>query len=313
MAKRLGLLVLLLAVAVLAGQAAAAGDTATTKPSKLSPELKVLHRFVGNWKGATKWWTPEEFRWPVATSCESILGGRFTLTKAMASNGNVFISVSTYDKTFSEYRKWSFGWRGVGQEAKGKWDDKTGTMTWRSDLGRSGTSVETFRYLEDNSVEWSLVTRDRSNDVLLEMSGKYARAKQPSKPKNKPMRLSKEDRVLDMFLGGWKTVSTTPKNSLDIQAGTWTSTSSCVRAFGGPFLLETTRDSDGETALNVRTYDVRKECYRAWWFSSEGYSRDHTLAWDAKTRTLMGATTTASMTATGTVPVWGVTVHKLRR
>ena len=224
----------------------------------------------------------------------------------MASHGNFCIWVSTYDERFRQYRKWRFGWRGVGQEAKGKWDDKTRTMTWRSDLGHGETSVETVRYLEDNTVKWSVITRDDSDDILLQMAGKYARVKQLTKRKNKPMKLSAEDKVLDMFLGDWKTVSTTPKNSLNILAGTWTSTSSCVRPFGGPFLLETTKDSDGKTALNIKTYDVRKKCYRVWGFMSEGYTRNGTLTWDAKTRTLMAARATRFVGS-------GITVYKLRK
>jgi hypothetical protein len=304
--KWLQLLISLLAVAAPLGGTAAGEDTATTKPSRLSPELKILRRFVGNWQGSTTGWTPRRFRGPLTTSCESILGGRFTLTKVMASNGNSCIWVSTYDGTLREYRKWRFGWRGVGQEAKGKWDDKTRTMTWRSDLGHGDTSVETVRYLEDNTVKWSVVTRDDSDDILLQMAGKYAPVKQLPKPKNKPMKLSAEDKVLDMFLGDWKTVSTTPKNSLNILAGAWTSTSSCVRAFGGPFLLETIKDSDGETALNIKTYDVWRQCYRMWWFTSEGYSGHDTLTWDAKAGTLMAQRATLFVAT-------GITLYKLRR
>ncbi len=285
---------------------ATGGCTFNSKLSRLSPELKILHKFVGNWQGSTTEWTPERFSGPLTTSCRSILGGQFTLTKVMASNGNGYISVSTYDGTFRGYRKWRFGWRGLGQEAEGTWDDKTRTMTWRSDLGHGETSVETVRYLEDKTVKWSVITRYDSGNIPLQMAGKYARVKQPPKPKNKPMELSAEDKVLDMFLGDWKIVSTTPENSLNILAGTWTSTSSCVRAFGGPFLLETTKDSDGETTLNIKTYDVWKECYREWWFTPEGYSGEDTFMWDAKTRTLIARRTTHFVGN-------GITVYKLQR
>jgi hypothetical protein len=306
--KRLGLLFFLLALATLTGRAVAAEDAATTKPSGLSPELKVLHRFVGNWQGATTEWIPRRFRGSVTMSCESILGGRFTLTKVVRSNGDFCIWVNTYDRTLRRYRKWKFDggidWRAAGQEAEGKWDDKTKTMTWRGDLGHDRTSVETVRYLEDNTVKWSLGTRQHDDDVVLQMAAKYARVKQLPKTRNKPKIISAECKVLDMFLGGWKTVSTTPKNKLNILAGTWTSTSSCVRPFGGPFTLETTTESDGVTGLIIRTYDARIKYYRMWCFTSEGYSGDNTLAWDAKTKTFMSRNTTLFVAS-------GITVHKL--
>ena len=290
--------------------AVAAGDAATTQPAELSAELKVLHKFLGNWQGTTTIhkakWTPEEIRGTSATSRVSVLGGRFALSEAAASDGTTALTLATYDEERKCYRMWWFSSRGDASESQGVWDAETKTATWRSEGDDGVTSVATARYLDDNTVKWSVVVKDGQGEIGHHMEGRETRVKKLPKRKDtpaaKPAERSAEQKVLDMFVGDWKTTVTVPKAPWNPKAVSLTGASSIVRILQGRFLQDNGKGSNGMTNLTLTTYDAQRRCYRQWYFDSEGAARESKGKWDAKTRTFTmladqvnGATATAKV------------------
>ena len=173
------------------------GAVAAEKPAKAktaaepSAGLKVLYKFVGNWRGTTTihktMWTPKEIRGTTVASCVRVLGGRFTLNKTTTSDGETALTLTTYDARRKCYRMWWFNSRGDIAESQGKWDAPSKTCTWRNIARNNGvTSVATARYLDDNTVKWTVVTKDRSGKIGFSMEGKETRAKQLPKREINP-------------------------------------------------------------------------------------------------------------------------------
>ena len=102
----------------------------------------------------------------------------------------------------------------------------------------------------------------------------------------KPAERSPEQKVLDLFVGNWKTTFTAAKAPGDPKAVSLTGTTSVVRAVAGRFTLNKSERSDGIASLAVATYDVQWKCYRMWWFDSGGCIAESQGRWDAKTKTM---------------------------
>jgi len=228
--------------------AVVAENAAAEVPDSLSAELKVLHKRVGNWQGATTvhktMWTPEEIRGSNISSCVAILGDRFTLNRTEASNGESDLALVTYDEQRKCYRMWWFGSTGQCIESQGQWDRRTETMTLRSENDRGVTSVVKAWYPDDNTAKWTVVARNRSGDIGFSMEAKEVRVEQlPQRkdaPAGKPLELSAEQEVLERLVGDWKATSTVvyppPEGG---EATVQTSTQSVVRVLGGRFLHAT--------------------------------------------------------------------------
>jgi len=310
--KTTTILVSVIVVAIVAMAAVAAEDAATTKPAERSAEQKVLDRFLGNWQGTktvhkTKW-NPKEFRQTDTSSRVRILGGHFIQNKSEASDGTTSLALTTYDVQRKCYRMWYFNSLGVAIEAQGKWDGETKTSTWRSDQGNGLSTVGKGRFLDDNTVKWSWVTKDSEGEISFHIEGKYTRAKQLPKqkdtPKDKPAERSAEQKVLDALVGDWKTTTAAPKAPWNPKAVSGTGTSSCVRVLGGRFIRSNGKVSGGGTVVFLATYDVRRKCYRMWHFDSRGFAGGSTGKWDAKTGTLtMLADQDNGITTTGKIRV----------
>jgi hypothetical protein len=264
----------------------------TTQPAELSAEQKVLDLALGNWKGdltvhKTKW-NPKEFRQTSTSSCVRVLGGRFILNKGGGSDGTTGLTLTTYDTEKKCYRCWYFDSKGSAVEMQGKWDPETKTATWRSDLGNGVTAVSTARYVDGETVETSIVNKDKDGEILFRVEGKATRVKKLPKlkvaPTTKPAERSAEQKVLDVFVGDWKGTSTA-KAPWEPKAVNLTDTSSYARVLGGRFVRNNTRDSSGRIGFSLTTYDVRLKSYHVWYFGSEGTAVEFTGQWDAKTRT----------------------------
>ena len=287
-------LVLVSVVATFAMAAVAAEKPAADKPVERSAEQKVLDMHLGNWQGTTivhkAKWHPNETRGPDRSSCVRVLGGRFGLTTSEGSDGSTSIALATYDVQKMTYRLWWFNSQGAASESRGKWNAKTKTMTWRSKNDDGVTSVATVRYPDDNTVEWSSISKDPKGEVGFHVEGKATRVKQLPKrketPATRPAERSAEQKVLDQFVGDWKTRSTAPKAPWNPTAVHLTGTASIVPVLKERFIQSSVKGSDGSEVLYLETYDLHLKYYRMWSFDSQGFSAEYAGHWDAKTRTL---------------------------
>jgi hypothetical protein len=104
---------------------------------------------------------------------------------------------------------------------------------------------------------------------------------------------SPEDRVLDRFLGTWRTTYTVPKADLQPDAKTGAADMVFTRILGDQFIQEQGVHADRNTALAMYTYDRQRKAYRSWWFSSTGQSGESTGRWDPAAKSFTWTSRTA--------------------
>ena len=179
--------------------------------------------------------------------------------------------------------------QGAAGEWSGKWDSVMKTMVWRRDMGKGVTVVGESRYLDDKTVTWRVVVKEKSDDIVFHVDGKNTRVKQLPKPKAAPTNRSTtrpaEQKLLDMSLGNWKGVMIVHKAKWNPKEIRQTSVSSCVRVLGGRFTMNKGGGSDGVTGLTLTTYDTTRKCYRCWYFDSKGSGVEMQGKWDQATKT----------------------------
>lgn len=151
---------------------------------KMSPELKVLNRFVGEW-GETvvqkpSAWTPKQTTITATGTRKWILNGRMIENKGVWSpSKNEFLHLMTYDAEKGEYRQFYFDKDNLvsRDEVRGKWDEKTKTMTFKGEMANGVQSVVIDRFVDDDTFTWTLVATDRTGQIVLDMEGKCVRKK----------------------------------------------------------------------------------------------------------------------------------------
>jgi hypothetical protein len=146
----------------------------------LPPEHKLFDHLLGNWRQTGTFfkaeWTPKQTQLTGTASCTRILDGRFFEAKLNWREGSLLI-LKTYDAQRKSYRRWDFNSNGQASESIGKWDEDAKTMTWTHTTGDGLISTVTDRYVDADTLEWSLVIKDRNGKVYLHLEGKSTRVK----------------------------------------------------------------------------------------------------------------------------------------
>jgi hypothetical protein len=147
-----------------------------------SPELKVLQRFVGSWEWEVVLqpaeWTPEKTMMTGTAKVEWILCGRMIQDKGILAPGNLHgLTLMAYDSENKVYQQWWFASDGniPRGEIRGKWDEATQTFTWRERRSNGITSTKTDRFIDKDTLERTMVFKDRTGKVLLDMKAKAKR------------------------------------------------------------------------------------------------------------------------------------------
>jgi hypothetical protein len=144
------------------------------------PEMKVLKKRVGSWttvtRGKAAEWTREGFESKGDEKIDLVMHGRFIQGKVRSQPGDVeAVWLATYDPARKAYRFWYFSSQGAADEGTGRWDPKTKTLTWTSELKQGVTSTSHWRFVADDTFEWDLAARGRDGKVYLDMVGKLTR------------------------------------------------------------------------------------------------------------------------------------------
>jgi Protein of unknown function (DUF1579) len=152
-------------------------------PAKNIPELAPLNRYAGSWD--TNMTTNEgairELKRVGGVNGVWIHGGRFLAqtwsTEGQAGQVKVSgSSIYTYDPAKKTYKVWQFASNGHTADGEGTWDAKTKTLTWSVRETDPGiTSVIKAHFLDDNTEDWTITTKDADGKVLSESSGKNTR------------------------------------------------------------------------------------------------------------------------------------------
>jgi uncharacterized protein DUF1579 len=159
----------------LAFVAAAGGD-------ELSPEAKVLDRWVGTWKtevvNRPSEWAPEAATTAGSITCKWVLGGKFVEESGSSlAKGAEHRVLWGYDSQRKAYRNWFFSSGGDTVEGAGTWDARTSTLTTTSDAGSGRTGPATHHFLDADTCEWTYVVKDADGKVYLDVKGKHTQVK----------------------------------------------------------------------------------------------------------------------------------------
>jgi hypothetical protein len=91
---------------------------------------------------------------------------------------NEFLHLMTYDPQRKEYRQWYYDKDNlVPQVYRGKWDEATQTFTFTGTLADGIRSTGQQKFVDKDSFTWTLVAKDGTGKVVLDMEGKCVRKK----------------------------------------------------------------------------------------------------------------------------------------
>lgn len=162
-------------------------DIRRTPPGYKEPALRgpaalqVLGRRLGEWTGEITIrkaaLTPFDVTLKSQESVKPTLRGRFIEERGKSQpGGGESKLLATWDAQKKAYRYWYFDSEGLSSEATGVWDEKKRTLTWTSPL-EGGATTTVWKFVDKDTFEWVLVSKDKAGKVLLDMSGKSKRKK----------------------------------------------------------------------------------------------------------------------------------------
>ena len=163
---------------------AAAPTVRSSDAPAVTPEQKVLDRFVGSWRCSfvrRAEGNPEEYKGTIDITCSRVLGGQFVQVKTELSDNTSGLAMFTYDPQKKCYRSWWFGSNGQAVENTGAWDAESKTLRW-SFVGEAGTTVtSTAHFLDENKYEREVTSRDKTGKVFFHMAGTCVRVGESKK------------------------------------------------------------------------------------------------------------------------------------
>ena len=155
-----------------------------TPPMKLparppAPEMKVLEKLVGAWTthsiNKMSEWNPEESRNTGTAVAKLILGGQFLLCKNAADQAEPYgMTIFSYDPGKERYCSWIYDALGNTVEAAGQWDSDTQTLSFIP-IGRPGENRVTFRFLDNQTTEYTIQGKDVTGKTLIDVEGTWVR------------------------------------------------------------------------------------------------------------------------------------------
>jgi phage terminase large subunit-like protein len=159
---------------------ALAAATATAQPPPKPPELQVLDRTAGTWDfvltAKKAEWTPNENKSTGTSVNEWVLDGRFMEHRTKFDKSES-VMMMTYDANKKAFRQWAYDSQGYANEATGQWDEKTQTLTFTGNLNENVTAVTTMRFVDKDTREATMVAKDKSGKVYLDIHAKITRKK----------------------------------------------------------------------------------------------------------------------------------------
>ena len=153
--------------------------TANAGPSEQSADGKVLDKWLGIWRSHTvlkpaAWSLKAEER-SGRSKAEWILDGRFQQI-ASQSGEHETREIHRYDAKSEKYHKWIFDSNGGHSFWIGGWDEASSTMAWEYvdfGIGLKGKIVN--RFISDEKYESTLVLKDSTGNVLLDIQSEHTR------------------------------------------------------------------------------------------------------------------------------------------
>ena len=155
---------------------------ATAGPSQESADgEKVLNKWLGIWKSHTVLkpaaWSLKAQELLGTSTAEWILDGHFQ--QISSQNGeHETREIHRYDAESNKYHKWTFSSDGGHSFWVGVWDEASSTMTWEYvDFGFGIKGKVVNRFISDGKYESTLVLKDSTGNVLLDIQSEHTRTK----------------------------------------------------------------------------------------------------------------------------------------
>jgi hypothetical protein len=143
---------------------------------KRTAELQVLDRFIGTWDSVVTnkmtgdtGDTIEERRW--SRKGTFVLSEDFNLRTQKEAH-----FLMTYDPNAKAYRTCYIDEFNTAP-ILGTWDEKTQTMTWNGTDAYKSRLTGTYRFVDKDTVEWSMIFTDPDGKVVIELATKQTRRK----------------------------------------------------------------------------------------------------------------------------------------
>ncbi len=145
-----------------------------------SPELKVLDRFVGSWRGESveRQANGDEKKSSDTSVTKWSLQGRYIEVRATDSDGKEgALELWTYDSDAGVYKMWFFGSNSPKPRSlTWRWNESKKTLTSViEDMGNGITMQMTVRFIGHDRYEYTGTGKDASGNVVFETTGKVFR------------------------------------------------------------------------------------------------------------------------------------------
>jgi hypothetical protein len=147
--------------------------------SNAPPEMKALERLLGTWEVEQTTSVPKETGSNThVVKRELVLGGRFVQGMGGFDDGEPdFTTMYTYDSQRKTYRNWFFHSSGFYWEATGTWDESSQTLSFTYRPAGGGKGTITFRFTDETTFVFSMISRSASGEVGYHSEGKAVRQK----------------------------------------------------------------------------------------------------------------------------------------
>jgi hypothetical protein len=260
-----------------------------TSPPRLPDTAEqVLPALAGNWKGeftqriyAGK---PAEKKFTAISVNDWIVGNTWLRQRVHMENGG-YLSLTSFDANSQSFRDWFFHASGLifGPSA-GRWDPATRSITWTS-LPQNGIlMLNTWRFVDADTVSWEAMIRDKEGQTIFQMDARLQRsAETPTIDETTTAGpLPPEMAVLERLVGEWETsgIVKNAKNP-DGRKADWRSS---VRSILGGRVIATHRtgstSDDDDESISLATFDTFSKAYGRWSFRPNGNVLEYGGLWD---------------------------------
>ena len=145
----------------------------------------VLDAWLGSWKSQVEFkpaaWSPKARELSGTAKAEWILNGRY---QQISSHTGEYETreLQRYEPRSGKYHKWVFSSDGSNSFWIGAWDTESSTMTWEYiDFGAGLKGRIVDRFIRDGKYESTVLMKDSTGKVLLDVRSTQTRMKKPAR------------------------------------------------------------------------------------------------------------------------------------
>ncbi len=159
--------------------------TTAIESASAAADDKVLGAWLGSWKSQVEFkpaaWSPKARELSGTAKAEWILNGRHQEISSRTGEYETR-ELQRFEPRSGKYHKWVFSSDGSNSFWIGGWDAESSTMTWEYidfGAGLKGSIVD--RFISDGKYESTVLMKDSTGKVLLDVRSTQTRMKKPAR------------------------------------------------------------------------------------------------------------------------------------